>query len=73
MNLKPIINEMQIYWLEGQSGGQLLIGGIDAHYNIDKTPLCIIESVEDVTRRKCITPIWYWEIQTEEQDINCWS
>ncbi len=73
MNLKPIINEMRVYWLEGQTGGQTLLGGYEAHYNRSKTPLVIIDAVTIVAHRNIPTPIYLWEIQAEERSTHAWN
>ncbi len=67
MNLKPIIAEMRAYWLDGQTGGQLLIGGYEAHYNQFEIPPIVIDAVIIVMQRKCPTPIYLYEIEAEEK------
>lgn len=73
MNLKPIIDEMRSYWIGGETGGQLLIGGAEAHYDTDKTPSMIIKDVKSVTCRARLLPIWLWEIEAEERSKLHWS
>jgi hypothetical protein len=73
MNLKPIIDEMRAFWLEGQTGGQVLLGGYEAHYDIERTPLELTCMLQDSVCRKRPQPIYYWEIQAEEQTVNIWS
>jgi hypothetical protein len=68
MNLRPIINEMRAYWLEGQTGGQLLIGGQEAHYNADKTPDDLVFIVQDAVCRERFQRCDLWEIEALEQD-----
>lgn len=67
MNLKPIIDEMRAYWLEGQTGGQILIGGPEAHYDADKTPDDLVFIVQDTVARKRFPRIDLWEIEAIEQ------
>lgn len=73
MDLKPIIDEIRSYWIGGETGGQTLLGGVEAHYNEERTPKQVLWAVRGHLNRKRLFSIAYWEIQAEEKSGNSWS
>lgn len=65
-----VVAEMRGYWLEGQTGGQQLLGYTEncAHVNVERTFGPILAAIIRCISANRLEPIAAWEIQAEERD-----
>lgn len=65
-----VVAEMRGYWLEGQTGGQQLLGYTkdSPHINVERTMWPILAAITRALSTNHLDPIAAWEIQAEERD-----